>query len=228
MKLVPVDMKYIVSLTHHGFDCIVVAPSLIPKKSGNRIENDRRDVLNLARFHRAGELKAICVPTKTDEAMRDLTRAREDAVKAQRIARQILLSFLLRHGCRYNGKSNWSQAHFNWLSDIKMAHPAQQIAFQEYVHAVKEPTERGGLTGQVQELVSSWKLEPLVKTLQDLCGVSLIVAATTVAELGDLTRFDSAKQLMTHLGFIPGEHSSGDNVRRGRVTKTGMTTFAGC
>jgi transposase len=210
------------SLTNQGFDCIVVAPSLIPKKSGDRIKNDRRDALNLARLHRAGELKAIYVPTEIDEAMRDLTRAREDAVKAQRVARQTLLSFLLRHGQRYSGKSNWSQAHMNWLADIKMPHPAQQIAFQEYVHAVKEQTERvHRLTGQVQELISSWKLEPMVKALQALRGVSLIVSATTVAELGDLTRFDSAKQLMAYLGLVPSEHSSGATVRRGGITKTG-------
>jgi transposase len=210
------------SLTNQGFDCIVVAPALIPKKSGDRIKNDRRDALNLARLHRAGELQAIYVPTETDEAMRDLTRAREDAKKAQRVARQTLLSFLLRHGYRYSGKSNWSQAHYNWLADIKMPHPAQQIAFQEYVHAIKELTDRvERLTGQVHELVSSWKLEPLVKALQALRGVSIIVAATTVAELGDLTRFDSAKQLMAYLGLIPSEHSSGDNVKRGRITKTG-------
>ena len=210
------------SLTNQGFDCIVVAPSLIPKKSGDRIKNDRRDALNLARLHRAGELKAIYVPTEVDEAMRDLTRAREDAVKAQRVARQTLLSFLLRHGQRYAGKSNWSQTHTNWLADIKMPHPAQQIALQEYVHAVKEQTERvHRLTGQVHELVSSWKLEPMVKALQALRGVSLIVASTTVAELGDLTRFDSAKQLMAYLGLVPSEHSSGATVRRGGITKTG-------
>lgn len=210
------------SLTNQGFDCIVVAPSLIPRKSGDRIKTDRRDALNLARLHRAGELKAIYVPTEFDEAMRDLTRAREDVVKAQRVARQTLLSFLLRHGHRYGGKSNWSLAHFNWLADIKMPHPAQQIAFQEYVHAVKEQTERvHRLTCQVQELVSSWKLAPMVKGLQALRGVSLIVAATTVAELGDLTRFDSAKQLMAYLGLVPSEHSSGNTVRRGGITKTG-------
>ncbi len=210
------------SLTNQGFDCVVVAPSLIPKKSGDRIKNDRRDALNLARLHRAGELKAIYVPTEIDEAMRDLTRAREDAVKAQRVARQTLLSFLLRYGHRYSGKSNWSQAHMNWLADIKMPHPAQQIAFQEYVHAVKEQTDRvQRLTGQVQELVSTWKLAPMVKALQALRGVSLIVAATTVAELGDLTRFDTAKQLMAYLGLVPSDHSSGNTVRRGGITKTG-------
>jgi transposase len=192
------------SLTKQGLDCSVVAPALVPKRSGDRIKNDRRDACNLARLHRAGELKAIYVPTETDEAMRDLTRAREDAVKAQRVARQTLLSFLLRHGYRYHGKSNWSQAHFTWLADIKMPHPAQQIAFQEYVHAVKEQTERvQRLTAQVQELVSCWNLASLAKALQALRGVSLVVAATTAAEARrpDQVRFGKA------VDGISGAHS---------------------
>ena len=125
------------SLTKHGFDCTVVAPSMIPRKTGERIKNDRRDALNLARLHRAGELTAVYVPTEEDEAMRDLSRAREDAVKAQRVARQVLLAFLLRHGYRYSGKSNWTKAHKNWIADIKMPHRAQQITLHEYVHAAQ-------------------------------------------------------------------------------------------
>jgi transposase len=193
------------SLTSKGFDCIVVAPSKIPRKSGDRIKNDRRDALNLARLHRSGDLTAVYVPKVEDEAMRDLTRGREDAVKALRVARQELLAFLLRHGYRYSGKSYWSTAHKNWIADIKMPHRAQQITLQEYVH----------------ELVPHWQLAPLVKALQSLRGVSLIVATTTVAELGDLTRFDSAKQLMAYLGLVPSEHSSGGTTRRGGITKTG-------
>ncbi len=205
-----------------GFDCIVVAPSQIPRKSGDRIKNDRRDAQNLARLHRAGELTAVYVPTVEDEAMRDLTRGREDAVKAHRTSRQVLLAFLLRHGYRYNGLSYWSKAHWNWIADIKMSHSAQQIALQEYVHAVKEQEARvQRLTRQIQELITEWHLAPLVKALQALRGVSLIIAATTVAELGDLTRFDSAKQLMAYLGLVPSEHSSGSIVKRGGITKTG-------
>ena len=210
------------SLTKMGLDCIVAAPSKIPRKSGDRIKNDRRDALNLARLHRAGELTAVYVPTTDDEAMRDLTRGREDAVKAHRVARQVLLAFLLRHGYRYSGLSYWSKAHWGWIADIKMPHRAQQIALQEYVHAVHEQLERvQRLTRQIQELVAQWRLALLVNALQALRGVSLIVAATTVAELGDLTRFDSAKQLMAYLGLIPSEHSSGETVKRGGITKTG-------
>jgi transposase len=210
------------SLTKQGFDCIVVAPSKIPRKSGDRIKTDRRDALNLARLHRSGELTAVYVPTAEDEAMRDLTRGREDAVKALRVARQVLLSFLLRHGHRFSGQSYWTKAHHNWIADIKMPHRAQQIALQEYVHAAQEQLERvQRLTRQIQELTPSWQLAPLVKALQALRGVSLIIAATTVAELGDLTRFDSAKQLMAYLGLVPSEHSSGTTTRRGSITKTG-------
>jgi transposase len=178
------------SLTNHGFDCIVVAPSKIPRKSGDKIKTDRRDALNLARLHRAGELKAVYVPTVEDEAIRDMTRGRQDAVKALRVARQVLLAFLLRHGHRYSGQSYWSTAHKNWIAGVKMPHRAQQITLQEYVHASQEQVDRvQRLTRQIQELVPQWKQAPLVTALQSLRGVSLIVAVTTVAELGDLTRF---------------------------------------
>jgi transposase len=210
------------SLTKQGLDCIVVAPSKIPRKSGDRIKNDRRDALNLARLHRSGELTAVYVPLEEDEAMRDLTRGREDAVKALRAARQVLLAFILRHGYRYSGRSYWSKAHWNWIADIKMPHRGQQIVLQEYVHAVQEQAERTQrLAQQIQELVPQWYLAPLVKALQALRGVSLIVAATTVAEIGDLTRFDSAKQIMAYLGLVPSEHSSGGTTKRGSITKTG-------
>jgi len=210
------------SLTKQGFECVVVAPSLIPKKSGDRIKNDRRDAISLARLHRAGELKAVYVPTEEDEAMRDLTRAREDTVKALRVSRQVLLAFLLRHGYRYSGQSHWSNAHMNWIADIKMPHRAQQVALQEYVHSVKENSERvDRLTKQIQELLLLWKHAPMVKALQSLRGVSLIVAVTTISEVGDLTRFDSPKQFMAYLGLVPSQHSSGSTTKLGSITKTG-------
>ncbi len=210
------------TLTKLSFECIVVAPSLIPKKSGDRIKNDRRDALSLARLHRSGELKAVYVPTEEDEAMRDLTRTREDAIKALRVARQVLLAFLLRHGHRYSGESHWSKTHLAWIAGIKMPHTAQQIALQEYVHAMQEGAARvDRLTKQIQELLLTWKHLPMVKALMALRGVSLIVAVTTVSEVGDLTRFDSPKQFMAYLGLVPSQHSSGTTVKFGSITKTG-------
>ena len=210
------------SLIKQGHDCVVVAPSMIPKKSGDRIKNDRRDALNLARLHRSGELTPVYVPSEEDEAMRDLTRGREDAVKALRLARQVLLAFLLRHGHRYSGVTHWSKAHWNWIADIKMSHRGQQIVLQEYVHTIQEQHARvQRLTQQMQELIPQWDMALLVKALQSLRGVSLVVAATTVAEIGDLTRFDSAKQIMAYLGLVPSEHSSGGTTKRGSITKTG-------
>lgn len=209
-------------LTKQGFDCMVVAPSLIPKKSGDRIKNDRRDAEMLARLHRAGELTPVYVPRIEDEAMRDLCRAREDAKGAERKARQQLSSFLLRHGHRYSGKTLWSLAHWRWISDIKMPHPAQQVALQEYVDAIRACIERvRRFTEQIQRLAPQWRLGSVVEALQALRGVSLVVAVTVVAELGDLSRFDHPRQLMAYLGLVPSEHSSGESTKRGAITKTG-------
>jgi transposase len=154
--------------------------------------------------------------------MRDLTRAREDASNAQRVARQQLTGMLLRLGFRYNGKTSWGLAHFRWLSDIKMPTPAQQVVFQESINAIKETTERlGRLTQQIEVLAPAWRMFPVLQAYQALRGVSLIVASTVVAELGDLTRFDNPKQVMAFLGLIPSEHSSGERSRKGGITKAG-------
>jgi len=210
------------TLTDMGVDCIVVAPSMIPKRSGQRVKTDRRDALTLARLHRAGELSPVYVPQQEDEAMRDLVRAREDAKEAERKAKQRLGSFLLRHARRYSGKKTWTRAHRRWLSEQRFAHPAQQIVFEEYVGAVEHGQCRvERLTDQIRALVSEWRLAPVVEAFQAMRGVSLIVAATVAAEVGDLSRFDHPGQLMAHLGLIPSEHSSGDKVRRGSITKAG-------
>ncbi len=209
-------------LTQQGFDCAVVAPSLIPRKSGNRVKNDRRDAEMLARLHRAGELTRVHVPRSEDEAMRDLARAREDAKGAEREARQQLNSFLLRSGFPYRGKTRWSLAHWRWISDIRMPHPGQQIALEEYVYAVRGCGERvARITEQIRLLVPDWRLGPVVQALQALRGVSLVVAASVVAELGDLSRFEHPRQLMGYLGLVPSEYSSGESIRRGGITKTG-------
>lgn len=209
-------------LSNKGYDCIVVAPSMIPKQSGNRIKNDRRDAQMLARLHRAGELTNIYVPSMEDEAMRDLTRAREDAKSVERKAKQRILAFLLRHGYRYSGKTPWSKAHFRWISILKLPHPAQQVVLQESLDALSECTARvDRLTEQIRQLLPEWRMYPVAKALQTLRGVSLIVATTTVAELGDLTRFARPVELMSYLGLVPSEHSSGETTRRGGITKTG-------
>jgi len=209
-------------LTHKGFDCMVAAPSMIPKKSGDRIKNDKRDAKMLARLHRAGELTAVYVPDCEDEAMRDLTRARGDAVNACRKTKQQLKAFLLRHAIVYNGKSSWSKVYFNWLSDIAMAHPAQQVALQEYIDAVRETMARvNRLTDQIRQLVPGWRLGTVAAALQAARGVSMIVAVTILSELGDLSRFENPPQLMAYLGLVPSENSTGNKVKRGGITKTG-------
>ena len=209
-------------LTSQKLDCRVVAPSLIPKKSGDRIKNDRRDARNLARLHRAGELTAVYVPNPEDEAMRDLTRAREDARIASGKAKQRLNSFVLRNGFDFPGKTRWSKAFFGWLSDLKMVYPAQQIALQEYIDSVRQALDRvERLTDQLCQLTTEWRMAPVVNALQACRGVSFIAAVTFVAELGDLQRFKSPRSLMAYLGLTPSEYSSGDHSRRGSITKTG-------
>ena len=210
-------------LTGNGFNCIIAAPSMIPRKGGVRIKNDNRDAITLARLLRAGELSTIYVPQPEDEAVRDLTRAREDIRIAERKAKQRLNSFLIRNDIVYSGgKKRWTKAYFNWLSDLKMRHPAQQIAFQEYIDAIIESSERiERINGQIQKVAEEWRWGPTVKALQALRGVSLLTAVTTVAEIGDLSRFQNPKQLMAFLGLVPSEHSSGDTIRRGGITKTG-------
>ncbi len=209
-------------LTGLGFECVVVAPSMIPKRSGCRIKNDRRDALNLCRLFRAGELTPVHVPTPEDEAMRDLVRARDDAKSAEKKAKQKLKAFLLRHDLRYSGRSHWSQAHMNWLADLRMEHPAQQIALQEYIDELKESMQRvARLTEQIRILLPDWNKAPIVEALQALRGVRLVSAAIIVAEIGDFRRFKNAKELMTFLGLVPSEYSTGDQIKRGGITKTG-------
>jgi len=209
-------------LKRENFECIVAAPSLIPKKSGDRIKNDRRDARMLARLYRAGELTAVYVPSGEDEAMRDLSRAREDAKRAERKARQQLSAFLLRHGLLYSGLSRWTLTHWRWISDIKMTHEAQQFTLQEYVDAVRSSSERvERITEKIRLTVAKWRLSPVVEALQALRGVCLITAAAVVSELGDLSRFDNPRQVMAYLGLVPREHSTGESMKRGPSTKTG-------
>lgn len=205
-----------------GHECEVVAPSLIPRKAGERMKTDRRDALMLARLHRAGELTAVWVPEQEQEAIRDLTRAREDMKSIELKARQRLGAFLLRHERKYDGKSRWPQAHWRWLETVKFDLPLQQIVLQEYIDAVKEAQRRiAGLEEQMREAMKAWSLKEVAEALMALRGVSLITAMTTLAELGDITRFDSPGELMCYLGLVPSEHSSGPTRRQGGITRSG-------
>jgi transposase len=205
-----------------GYDCMVIAPSLIPKKSGDRIKTDRRDAVSLARLLRAGELTFICVPDKEQEAIRDLTRAREDMKAMERQSRQRLGGFLLRHGKIYPGRSKWTKTYFRWLEGLRFETAAQQIVFQEYIDIVKDAQRRvAAMEEEMRKALTGWTLKPVVEGLMALRGVDLVAAMTIIAELGDITRFESPRQLMAHLGLVPSEHSSGERQRRGGITKTG-------
>ncbi len=211
-------------LVEQGYECMVVAPSLIPRKPGDRIKTDRRDALMLARLHRAGALTSVWVPDEAHEAMRDLVRARASSVHAVRRARQHLSGFLLRHGRTYSGRKAWTVPHRRWLSDLSFDHRAQQIVFQDYIHATEDAeARRKALEQHIKALVPHWSLAPLVAALQSMRGVALIVAVTLAAEVGDLHRFEHPRQLMGYLGLVPCEHSSGPKRRLGRITKAGNT-----
>jgi transposase len=199
----------------------VVAPSLIPRRPGDRVKTDRRDCLGLAKLERAGELTAVWVREPEHEAMRDLVRARAAAVRALRRARQQLSGFLPRHGRVRSGK-NWTLAHRRWLAGLRFEQPAQQIVLEDTIQAVEDAqARRDRLSAQIEAQLPSWSMAPLVAALQALRGVALVTAATLIAELGDLRRFDSPRQLMAHVGLVPCEHTSAGKVRRGGLTKAG-------
>lgn len=205
-----------------GHACAVVAPSRIPIKPGDRIKTDRRDSEKLAVLHRSGDLTPVWVPDETHEAMRDLVRARLDAVMQLSRARQQLLAFLLRHGRSYTAGKTWTQRHRAWLAGQTFEQPAHQIVFQDYVEAVWGAQDRrDALVERITAMLPEWSLGLLVESLRALRGIDTISAATFVANVGDLSRFDTPQMLMSYLGLVPSEHSSGDRIHRGGITKTG-------
>ena len=209
-------------MTAQGIECEVVAPSSIPRRPGERIKTDRRDAMMLARLSRSGDLTAVRVPGAVDEAVRDLVRAREDAVRECRNARHRLKALLLRNGITYAGKAAWTAGHLRWLAKLKMEHAAQQIGFQEYLHSITEASARiARLEQAMRDTLQEWSLRPLVQALQAMRGVQLIAAMTLVAELQDFLRFENPRQLMAYVGLVPGEHSSGPKRRQGSITKAG-------
>lgn len=205
-----------------GYDCIVVAPSKIPTASGDKIKTDKRDARKLARLHRAGELTAVHVPDVADEAIRDVCRARTDAVNAKVRAKKQLLGFLLRNGYHYKGKANWTEAHMRYLRELVLPTPAQKIVLEEYLQMIDAAVKQVmRYEEQMLELLKSWQRRPLVEAVMGFKGFKEVAAMVIVSEIGDFKRFKHPKQLMGYLGLTPSEESSGGKRRQGSITKCG-------
>src|SRR5580693_2942544 len=201
---------------------MVVAPALIPKRPGERVKTNRRDAVTLARLHRAGELSGVWVPDAVHEAVRDLVRARQAAADDLRRKRQQLLSFLLRHGRIYSGSGHWTLAHRRWLANQAFEHAAQQIVFQDGIDAIEDAIARlRRLEEQLVTIVPSWSMAPVVEAYQAMRGASFLVAVTFAVEIGDVRRFDTPRQLMSFLGLVAAESSTGDTIRRKGITLAG-------
>ena len=212
-------------LTQLGVACEVIAPSLVPVKAGDRVKTDRRDAEKLARCYRAGELTAVWVPDAAHEALRDLVRAREAAKKDQLKARHRLGKFLLRHGRRPEGMKAWTKKHLEWIkTNVHFDQPALEATLEHYLHEVEHIAERilkleKAIDDAVQQ--ASPEIRAVIEALQALRGVAQTTAATIVSELGSLSRFESPRQLMGYSGLVAREHSSGNRIQRGSITKTG-------
>jgi transposase len=205
-----------------GVECVVVAPSLTPTRAGERIKTDRRDACKLARLLRAGELTAVYIPEARDEAIRDLCRARTDAVDDRRRARHRMKGFLLRHGYRYQGKSNWSAAHERYLRELVLPHPAMKVILEEYLQGIGAAGERiARCEAAMGDLLEQWRLAAAVRALMALKGFRTVAAMILVSELGEVHRFAHPRQVMAYLGLVPTEHTSSDRRRQGRITKCG-------
>jgi transposase len=205
-----------------GHACMVAAPSLIPKKAGERVKTNRRDAVGLARLLRAGELTAVWVPDGRHEAMRELTRARDAARADLTRKRQQVSSMLLRLGRHYPGIKTWNARHRSWLANLRLDHPEQRFALEEMLQAERQAGERvGRLEQAIREALADWSLAPIVPALMAMRGIDLIAASTILAEIGELSRFHNPRQLMAYLGLVPSERSTGESVRRGSITKAG-------
>jgi transposase len=213
-------------LSELGVKCEVVAPTLVPVKAGDRVKTDRRDAAKLARCYRSGDLTAVWVPDAAHEALRDLVRARLAAKRDQLRARHRLSKFLLRHGRRApEGTSAWTEKYLQWVrSAVPFEHTAQEITRGDYLHEVEHAAERvARLERSIDAAIDTLpvKMRAVIDGLQSLRGIAQISAVTIMAELGELSRFTHARQLMAYSGTVSSEHTSGERVRRGPISKTG-------
>jgi transposase len=207
-------------LSKAGINCRVVAPSRIP--NDGRQKTDKEDAIRLARFLRSGDLVSVYVPDAEVEALRAVTRAREDAIKAQQRARGQLRQFLVREGFKYEGKSAWTKAHLEWVRSLKFDHSTKELVRDDYLREVISAEQRiARLTANVEAAAAVSPLAPVIKALQALRGVQLVTAATVAAEVGDFNRFKGAKYFMSFVGLVPREYSSGEREIRGSITKAG-------
>ena len=205
-----------------GLVCLVVAPSLIPSRSGDKIKTDRRDAVKLARLFRAGELTGVNIPDAVDETMRDLCRARTDAVQDQRRQRAQLKAFLLRHGYRYQGKTSWNEKHLSYLRSLTLSHPAHRAVLEDTLTTLAGAQERiARLEENMEALLLDWQMKPVVQALMGMRGFALVGSMVMVSELGGAWRFEHPRQLMAYLGLVPTENSSGGKRRQGGISKTG-------
>jgi transposase len=209
-------------LTAKGFECMVCAPSLIPRKPGERVKTDRRDAIKLVRSLRAGDLTAVHVPSVEDEAFRDLARAWASARSDVKRARQQLKAFLLSHGVRYTGSANWGPAHRRWLAAVSLGNTWQDLAYNELRRTIEDRLAQcQRLEAALREAVQQWRFYPAVLALQAMRGIQFTSAVGLLSELGDLTRFAHPRQVMAWVGVTPSEYSSGAKRRQGSITKTG-------
>lgn len=212
-------------LTKLGVKCVVVAPTLVPVKAGDRVKTDRRDALKLARLFRSGELTSVWVPDAAHEALRDLVRARESAKKDQLRARHRLSKFLLRRGLRRDAKTRmWGVLFWAWVKKLRFQDAAVEATFLDYVGEVEHAAERIKRLEKAIDVAAEAappQMRAVIAALQALRGIAKVSAVTVVAELGQLSRFASARQLMGYSGLVPSEHSSGQSTSRGGITKTG-------
>ncbi len=218
----PCGFPLVRHLLRMGYVAEVIAPSLIPSKSGDRVKTDKRDAKKLARSYRSGDLTAIHIPDVSDEVVRDLCRARTDAVDNRKRTKQRLSAFLLRNGHHYTGRSNWTEAHHRHLRELVLVDPIQKLVLEEYVQTLDATIARvESLEDHMRIRLESWGRQPFVDALQGLKGFQLVASMVVASELGDLTRFSHPRKLMDYLGLVPSENSSGERRRRGAITKCG-------
>jgi len=209
-------------LLQMGVRCDVIAPSLIPQRSGDRVKTDKRDAAKLAKMLRSNDLVAVHIPDSVDEAIRDLCRARTDAVDDLRRARTRMLAMLRRLGFRYDGKTHWTQSHQNYLRGLQLPDAAHNRVLEDNITTIDFHEERiARLEDEMLQLLEDWQRKPLVEALMAFKGFQLVAAMVTISEIGTFSRFEHPKKLMAFLGLVPSENSSGGSRRQGGISKCG-------